>query len=84
MNLDGVVQKKYIDSSQHSFPTIEIQNLKDFKIKKLNLILDTSGFFDRINLNDTLKKEIGSSEIHVLRENTEELLLKIDFGCADK
>ena len=78
---DGAVLKKYIDSSQHSFPTIEIKDIKDFEIEKLNLALDTSGIYNKINVNDTLSKETGKEEVFVIKGKKKILLAKIDFGC---
>jgi len=84
IGLDGVVLKKYIDSSQHSFPTVEIKNLNDFKIEILNLNLDTSGIYNKINLNDTLSKETGKDEVFVIKGKEKVLLSRIDFGCSNR
>ena len=82
IKLNGIVLKKYIDSSQHSYPTIEVENLQDFKIEKLNLDLDTSGIYYKVNIYDTLAKEIGEDEIFVIKNKEKILLSKIDFGCS--
>lgn len=84
IKLNGIVLKKYIDSSQHSFPTIEIENLKDYKIEKLNLNLDTSGIYNKISVNDTLSKETGKDEVFVIKGKEKILLAKIDFGCSSR
>ncbi len=84
IKLNGIVLKKYIDSSQHSFPTIEIENLKDYKIEKVNLNLDTSGIYNKISVNDTLSKETGKDEVFLIKGEEKILLAKIDFGCSTK
>lgn len=81
-SLNGVVLKKYIDSSEHSFPIIEIKNFKELGTEKLNLNLDNSGVYDKINIQDTLNKEIGKDEIFVIKNREKILLSKIDFGCS--
>ncbi|MEJ8820319.1 hypothetical protein [Lacibacter sp. H407] len=83
IKLDGILIKKYIDSSQHSFPTLEVQNLGDSRVEKLNLNLDASGFYDKINLLDTLYKEVGKDEVYI-KNNGKKIIMKIDFGCDNK
>ncbi|MDB5199283.1 MAG: hypothetical protein JWO92_1246 [Chitinophagaceae bacterium] len=82
INLNGVVLKKYIDSSEHSFPIIEIKNFNSSSIEKLNLNLDTSGIYNKINIQDTLNKEVGKDEIFLVKNKEKALLSKVDFGCS--
>ena len=47
MSLNGVVTGKYIDSSEHSYKTVIIRNLKDSITNKLILDFDTTDVFNK-------------------------------------
>jgi len=80
-SLDGVVVNKYIDSSQHSYPTLEIKNLKNLELNKLNLVLDTTSFYDDVSVSDTIYKELNNDSVFRFKNGIKCFILKIDFGC---
>lgn len=83
IKFSGVVIKKYIDSSQHSSPILEIEDLITGKINTIYLFGDRSNTFEYLNRSDTIFKEAFSSRIQVKRNGTFEDLAFIDFGCGN-
>ena len=82
ISLNGVVIKKYIDSTQHSYHTIEIKNFENLKIERIILDLDTSDLFTNINVNDMVYKVINSDSVFRIKNNQKIFLSKVDFGCT--
>lgn len=83
LKFSGVVVKKYIDSSQHSSPIVEIEDLMTGKIDTIYLFGDRSNAFDYLNRSDTIFKVAFSRRIQVKRNGTFENLASIDFGCGN-
>jgi hypothetical protein len=79
-SFQGIVYKKYIDSSQHSSHTIEIKNFKNAGIQKLTLDFDKTGFFFQINQGDTIYKEVNSDTVY-LSDKLGKHLYIINFPC---
>lgn len=79
----GVVVSKYIDSSQHYSPILEIEDLTTREIDTIYLFGDRSHTFEYLNRSDTIFKEAFSSQIQVKRNGTFKDLASIDFGCAN-
>ena len=82
LTLNGVVINKYIDSSQHSFETVEIKNLNDSEVNKIILDLDTTDLFDKISVYDTIFKEENKDSVFVMKGKQKYFLTKVDFGCV--
>lgn len=80
IELNGVVEKKYIDSSQHSYPMIEVRQFDVDILVVINLVGDIINSFDKIQINDTVKKSREDNSIS-LRRKEGELVISVDFGC---
>ncbi len=82
IKLNGVVINKYVDSSQHSYKTIEVMDLKDSTVIKLILDFDTTNLFNHISLHDTIYKGKNEDSIFVIKGERNYFLSKVDFGCV--
>lgn len=75
--LTGKVLDRFIDSKSHSYPTLQISNYN----KKLVIHeYDKSGFYDFVEIGDSLIKEKGSLDIRLIR-NELDTVFTIDYGC---
>ena len=81
LSLNGVVDQKYIDSSQHSYKTVIIKNIKDSALEKVLLDFDLSGLYDHINVTDTIYKDIHDDNVFKSINGKKILISKADFGC---
>lgn len=81
ISLNGVVNQKYIDYSQHSYKTIIYKNFEDSAFKKVLFDFDLSGLYDYINVTDTIYKEAHNDSIFKLTNGKRVLISKADFGC---
>lgn len=79
----GIVVNKYLDSTQHSVPIIEVKDFLKKKIVVLDFFGDRSFAFDSIRKGDTLLKDFQNSKIFRVREDNQELVGSVDFGCTD-
>lgn len=79
----GIVEKKFIDRSQHSSPIVEIRNFENDRIDTISFFFDRSKTFDLINQSDTVYKKTGNLEVHIKRENQPVVISKLDFGCEE-
>jgi len=61
--LNAVVERKYLDYSNHNYPTVEFRSLIDKRIKKVFFINERSGFYTNIQPGDTIIKVSGSLEL---------------------
>lgn len=85
LDINGIVIKKYIDSDQHSYPILKIRSNNGLDtVLTINLVLEKSGLFERINPLDTLYKHKDSNEIYIQQDNRLRLIGKADFGCVEK
>lgn len=80
-NLQGTVVRKYRDSRNHNYKTVEIQE-ENHKILKRNLTSDLSGLYEYISVGDSVYKPSGTLKILVIRGN-EKKYFTIDFGCKE-
>ncbi len=80
---DYVLINKYLDSTQHSYPTLILQDSQGNKIKNQDLIKDNSGLFDFVNIGDSIKKKEGDSLVNVIN-NRLDTIIEVDFGCGEK
>ena len=61
---NGLVIKKYLDSNDHECPHLVIENFNNTLYDNL-FSFDSSGFYNFIKLNDTVKKDSGSLDIYI-------------------
>ena len=81
---DGLIINKYIDSAEHSTKTVVIKNFNSPIPDTLILLdWDTTGFYYKININDTIIKDIGSNSVS-LRNGMGKFNYILDFGCDKK
>lgn len=76
----GIIVKKYIDSTEHSYHTVEIRNFDDPDIQKLLLDHDKTGFFWKINVNDTIHKKFGSDTVFIYNKSGRKQYV-LNFDC---
>ena len=81
-SFDGYVFNKYIDHNEHEYKTVIIKNHLSTKNDTLLFTFDTTNLFERININDTLRKEMYNDSIFIIRSNEKVFLDKMDFGCS--
>jgi hypothetical protein len=75
----GIIIKKYIDSTQHSYHTVEIKNFDDAQIEKLLLDYDKTGFYWNVKINDTIHKKFGSDTVFINNsQGRKQYILKFD------
>jgi hypothetical protein len=73
--------KKNIDRKEHSYPIISIKNFTKDSIVNLNLSLNTTDFFNVINVGDTLLKTKNSSWIYKKEAGAFNKYKSINFDC---
>jgi len=73
--INGIISKKYKDKHHHLNEAFEVG------IQKIDIGLDITGFYDYININDSIFKEAGSSKIILYRQGENPKEFEIDFGC---
>ena len=81
LKISGIVSKKYIDSLEHNYPTLELKDFSGRASNKITLQLETSDLFNKIKISDTMFKERNTDSVFVIRSRQKELLSKVDFGC---
>lgn len=84
MQFYGIVEAKYLDSTQHSVPILKVRNIETDKLDTIALFGDRSDAFLLINIADTISKKTNSSEIYSVKEGQQVLVAKVDFGCEQK
>ena len=80
---DYVVINKYIDSNQHSYPTLVLQYKDGYQFKNTDFDFDKSNLFNFLSVGDSIKKEKGSAIIRVINRKVD-TTFKVDFGCDEK
>ncbi len=80
---DYLVLNKYLDSNEHSYPTLILQDGKGNKFPNQDLIMDNSGLFDFLNIGDSIKKKQGDSLVNVVNSSLD-TTIEVDFGCVKK
>lgn len=77
----GIVVKKYRDTPNHNYKTIEIQN--DNKVEKIqNSVIFQNGNFELLEIGDLISKRIGENNVR-LYKNGSETFLVVDYGCNE-
>lgn len=82
IELNGIVEKKYLDTNQHSYPMMEIRQLGVDTLVLINLIGDTTSSYYKIEIGDTIVKAKGNN-LFRLRKNGNEFIISVDFGCRN-
>ena len=78
---NGIVIKKYNDTPNHNYETLEIKNqLKTDKIQEW--VVFSNGNFDRIEIGDSIAKNVGEITVHLFKNGQEQKLL-VDYGCEN-
>lgn len=77
---DYLIVNKYLDSTQHSYPTLILQDAKGNKFESQDLIMDNSGLFDFLSIGDSIKKQKGTVLVNV-KNSTTDTTFEADFGC---
>jgi hypothetical protein len=81
-NVNGKIIAKYIDIENHSYKMIKLIRSNGQKVK-LDFSFDKSGFYDYIEIDDTLIKEQGSIEVRVKNKNKNKNKIYIlDYNCV--
>jgi NADH:ubiquinone oxidoreductase subunit 5 (subunit L)/multisubunit Na+/H+ antiporter MnhA subunit len=77
---DYLVVNKYLDSTQHSYATLVLQDSQGNKFPNQDLIMDNSGLFDFLSVGDSIKKKPGTVFVEV-KNNITNRTFEVDFGC---
>lgn len=78
---NGIVIRKYNDTPNHNYETIEIKNqLKTDKIQ--DWVVFSNGNFDRIKIGDSIAKNVGEITVKLFKAGQEQKLL-VDYGCEN-
>ena len=80
---DYLVINKYIDSNQHSYPTLVLQYKDGYQFKNTDFDFDKSNLFNFLSVGDSIKKEKGAAIIRVINRKVD-TTFKVDFGCDEK
>lgn len=80
---DYLILNKYLDTTQHSYPTLVLQDNKGYKFQNQDLILDNSGLFYFLIAGDSIKKQKGTASVKIIRNKTD-TTFEVDFGCDKK
>ena len=78
---DYLVINKYLDSNEHSYPTLILQDGKGDRFQNQDLIDDNSGLFQFLSVGDSIQKRKGDSVVNVIR-NKLDTTIKVNFGCG--
>lgn len=77
----GVVINKFIDSTQHNYPTIVIKKMDNSRFK-FDLTHDKSGIYNFLLIGDTIVKRKESYQIEVSRNGMKNTFV-LDYGCDE-
>ncbi|HET7118311.1 MAG TPA: hypothetical protein VFI29_17570 [Hanamia sp.] len=80
---DYLVINKYIDSNEHSYRTLILQNKGGYHFKYTDLDFDKSNLFNFLSVGDSIKKEKGSAIVSVINRKVD-TTFKVDYGCDEK
>ena len=81
MNLNGILTNKFIDSSEHSYPILIINNF-DSTARTINLVFDATNLFSAVDIGDSIFKKKNETWLEIINNN-KHLTRNIDFGCSD-
>jgi hypothetical protein len=80
---DYLVINKYIDSNEHSYSTLVLQNKAGYQFKNTELDFDKSNLFNFLSVGDSIKKKKGTAIVRVINKKVD-TTFKVDFGCDEK
>lgn len=78
--MNGVVSSKYIDSKNHNKPTIEVK--QGSRNEKFQFTNEKSGFYNFINVGDSILKESGELEVSVFTK-VDTTATMLNYGCKN-
>lgn len=81
LEIAGIVSEKMRDERNHNNPTIMLSNSE--KVEKVILTNELGDFFEFVMVGDSLKKEAGTLNILVIRDN-EILKKELNYGCQNQ
>jgi len=86
MSIDGIIDKKYKIEWNRKEEMLAFSNISESQTITLNG--DSSGFWEYVNVGDSLHKEVDSLMIFVYRKDSSDSTtfklakaFKMDFGC---
>jgi len=80
MTFEGIIQKKYLDKSDHSTPKVVLKNFQN-ELDTLYLFGEDNGIYKAINLGDTIKKASGTLLILKMKNREYVAFRAAEFGC---
>lgn len=78
--LNAVVINKYLDSNEHSYSTLILEDKNGIITKNQDLVTDRSGLFDYILIGDTITKQGGTEFVKIVNAKRDSTF-QTDFGC---
>jgi len=75
-SFNGIVTKKYIDSSQHNYPIVEYRSSNEQNIKRLNLSLESGFLYNFLQKGDYIEKPSESLAVTI----NDSLTARINYG----
>ena len=78
IEFNGIVVKKFINYENHSIPEIEFKSLTNNKILKVYFAREESGFFNNIQIGDTVNKKFGTLKLISSNKNIRDSLF---YNC---
>ncbi|OKL39907.1 hypothetical protein [Pontibacter flavimaris] len=80
LKFEGVIQKKYLDKSDHSVPKVVLKNFQN-NLDTLYLFGEDTGIYESISLGDTIKKASGTRLILKMKNQKYVAYKTVEFGC---
>jgi hypothetical protein len=75
------VEFKYNDSLNHNYNTIRYLDLHERKQASMYVINEVNGFYNSVQIGDTLKKEKVSLDVRCLNRDT---IYALSYNCIEK
>jgi hypothetical protein len=75
-----LVVNKYIDSTQHSYPTLILKDKNGNQFKDIDLVSDNSSLFDLLSVGDSINKERQTDLVRI-KNGKIDTTVKVDLGC---
>jgi hypothetical protein len=80
LSYQGIVTKKYQDSTNHNFYTLELNGSDEHHLVDFGSRNENEKVYSQISMGDSVVKTKGSYELHVFtKEDKKEFV--IDYGC---
>jgi hypothetical protein len=75
------VELKYNDTLNHNYNTIKYLDLNEIKQPTMYVINEVKGFYNSVQIGDTLKKDIGSLDVLCMNRDT---IYSLSYNCIEK